>query len=190
MRLFIRVSKHGRRVGGCGHATQSRPSTLTHSCARWTKAAAAACDARSRLRRVRHRAARRAQCGTTTGLPAEAFKARVGANGVWSGCGTVARTELVDEMRCAIIALHASFDSSADLRAAVSTSRDRCCAHRQALSACGVLKLDYASVSFQMQQGLSLATCSSDVCCAPCCMAYYRYPAARYITYISCCTVY
>jgi hypothetical protein len=29
------------------------------------------------------------------------------------------RTELVDEMRCAIIALHASFDSSADLRAAI-----------------------------------------------------------------------
>ena len=50
------------------------------------------------------------------------------------------------------------------------------------MNACGVLKLDYSSVSFQMQQGLSLATCSSDVCCAPCCMAYYKYPVARYIT--------
>ncbi len=53
------------------------------------------------------------------GLPAEAFKARVGASGVWGGCSRHCRTELVDEMRCAIIALHASFDSSADLRAAI-----------------------------------------------------------------------
>ncbi len=78
------------------------------------------------------------------------------------------RTELVDEMRCAIIALHASFDSSADLRAAVPELLLRA---PSSMNACAVLKLDYSSVSFQMQQGLSLATCSSDVCCAPCCIA-------------------